>query len=322
MISLCACAVLLALAVVARLVVGGEGMVSWPEGMVASLRMQRAAAGAVVGAALAVSGVLLQCLLRNPLASPDLLGLASGAGFGVMVAMYLSFAAGGGIESASLAVTGPGALIGAGAALVLVFTLSQRAWRLEPATLILIGVVVSIIASAGTMLVRHLLPDRGVAASRWLMGAVSDDVTMVQLVVVGSVTLAVAAAAAWFGPAMDAATLGDDEAMSLGVPLARLRAFLFVGAGVLAAASVLLAGPVGFIGLVCPHAVRMAAGPAHRPLVIASAMAGAALVVAADALVKAIELPAGRLPIGVLTALVGGPVLIVLLRRTSARVGI
>ena len=109
------------------------------------------------------------------------------------------------------------------------------------------------------------------------------------------------------------------QALSTGVPIARLRIALFLLSGVLTAVAVVLAGPVGFVGLVCPHIVRLLAGPAHRTLVLGSALAGATLIVAADAAVKAVNLGGGRMPIGVITALVGGPVFIVLLRRGTAR---
>ncbi len=302
-----------------RLVVGGDSP-AWPASEeLWRLRGARVLAGTVVGACLGGAGVMLQCLLRNPLASPDLLGLASGSGFGVMFASYLAFKAGQGIAPG--AASAPAALIGSLGALGIVYALSQRRGILEPVTLILIGVVVSIIASAATMFVQHMLPDRGVAAGRWLLGALNDDTTGGQLAAVGGVALAVVLGAAWMGPAMDAASLSDDEARAVGVPLDRLRAFLFIGAGVLSAGSVILAGPIGFVGLICPHVVRLGAGPGHRVLVLGAAGAGAALVVGADAAVKAVDLSSGRLPIGVITSIIGGPLFVVMLRREFARRG-
>ena len=109
--------------------------------------------------------------------------------------------------------------------------------------------------------------------------------------------------------------MGEDEARSVGVPLGMLRVVLFVTAGVLSAASVVVAGPVGFVGLICQHAMRLLAGPSHRVLVIGAAMAGATLVVFADAVLREIDFGSGHPPISVLTSLVGGPVLVVLLRR-------
>lgn len=300
---------------VLRLLVGADGFsgMGWPDASaIQSLRIQRLGAGTVVGAALAVGGVLLQALLRNPLASPDLLGLSSGAGLGVMIAAYVGFRAGEGLAPSGWHL--PAALLGAVVALGVVYGMAQRRWTLEPVTLILVGVIVSIIAGAVTSLLQHLLPDRGLAASRMLLGAISDDLSPVTIVFVGGLTLAAIIAASWLGPMLDAASMSDDEARSVGVPLGAMRVVLFLVSGALTAGSVVLAGVVGFVGLVCPHVVRMLSGPTHRSLVPGAAIAGAVMVVGADVLVRFIELDTGRLPIGVLTALIGGPVLIWLLR--------
>lgn len=320
------CLILLLTAVFSRISVGGSvpasagprlsatGGMTFFKDPVIELRAQRAATGIVVGAALAIAGACLQCLFRNPLASPDLLGMASGAGLGVVLASYLRYVTSGQISEVGLALTGPPALMGALGALFITYLLSQRRGFIEPASLLLVGVIVGVLAASATVFVQHLLPDRGVSASRWLLGAIGDDVTWRQIALVGLIVLILGIAAWRLGPWMDAASLGDDEARSLGVPLGALRTFLFIASGVLAAASVVLAGPVAFIGLICPHLIRMFAGPGHRRLILGAALAGAALVVGADTLVRAVELRSGRLPIGVLTSLIGGPLLILLLR--------
>src|SRR5262249_33567891 len=132
------------------------------------------------------------------------------------------------------------------------------------------------------------------------------------LLTLGAIALGVAS-----GRAMDAAAMSDDEARSVGVPIGGLRLAMFLASGVLTASAVVLAGPIGFVGLVCPRVVRLLAGPGHRVLVVGAALAGAALIVGADTFIAAIDLARGRLPIGILTALIGGPVFIVLLRRES-----
>ncbi|MBX3357736.1 MAG: iron ABC transporter permease [Phycisphaeraceae bacterium] len=316
-------------AVALRLGVGGS-LDSLPEaarGQVWILREQRALAAIVVGMSLAIGGVMLQSLLRNPLASPDLLGLSSGAALAVMLAMYLAATwTGSSTESAPYSVAGwhaGPALLGSIAALALVYALSQRRGLVDPPTLVLIGVIVSIMCGAATMLLQHLMPDRGIGAARLLMGAISDDVTWPQLAAVGGIAVIGLGAGLWAGPAMDAAAMGDDEAVSVGVPLSRLRLALFILAGAMTAGAVVIAGPIGFVGLICPHLARLLTGrrgasAGHRVLVLASALLGASLIVAADALVKSLDLASGRLPIGVLTALLGGPAFIVLLRRTRA----
>ena len=297
-----------------RLMVGGESLAFPADGVIWELRGRRVLLAVVVGASLGLSGVFLQALLRNPLASPDLVGATSGASLGVMVSYWLGGLAGGG-SVALFGEAGP-ALVGALLALAVVGALGQRRGLMEPISLILVGVIVSLVCAAGVVLLQQQMPDRGFIAGRWSLGVLSDDTSMLHLAGVG---LLLSASLAWAianGPTMDAGSMSDDEATSVGVRLARLRITQFILGGGLAAGSVVLAGPIGFVGLVCPHAVRLLIGPAHRTLAIGSAIAGATLVVLADALVKAIDLGGGRLPIGVLTTIIGGPVFIVMLRRS------
>lgn len=310
-------AVLALAAIVLRLLIGPEGL-AWPgPGDVLDLRGMRVASGVVVGSALAVSGVLLQSLLRNPLASPDLMGLSAGAGFAVMLAAAIAAHAGGGI--ATWGGHGGPALAGSLSALAVVYLVSQRRGLIDPVSMVLMGVIVGLLFGAATRIVETTLPDRGRSVQPWLLGGLSADVPLARVAAVGGVTALVAGAAAWAGPAMDAAALGEDEARASGVPMGRLRLFQFVGAGALTAGSVTLAGPLGFVGLVCPHAARMLGGAGHRALVLTAALAGVALVVGADVLVRAVPVGGGRLPIGALTSLVGGPVFIALLWSSRSR---
>lgn len=284
------------------------------DGVELELRALRAASGAIVGGALAASGVLLQSLLRNPLAAPSLLGLTSGASFAVMLSIYLGYLLRGVIEPHRPHLAA--AILGACLSLAIVYAVAQRRGRIEPVRLILVGVVFSVMAGAGSMLLRHLMPDRGmIAAERWLLGSINDDVSTRWLLGVGVATVAGIVIGALLGRSMDAATLEDDEARSVGVRLQRLRVTLYLIAGALTAGAVSLAGPIGFVGLICPHAARLVGGPRHRPLVVASACAGAALVVGADAAVRLAPTEIGRIPIGVLTALLGGPAFLIVLRR-------
>ncbi len=282
-------------------------------------RAGRVLVGVVVGAALALAGVLLQCLLRNPLASPDLLGLASGAGLGVMLAVYAGFLMGLGIADPGGLSGGVAAVVGALAALAVAWIAASRRGVLDPIMLVLVGVVVSIVCSAIMTVVKHLLPDQGVAAGRLLLGSIRDDATGREVGIIGGLTLLGVIGATLAGRTLDAMSLGEDEARSVGVPVGRVRTALFISSGILAAGSVVLAGPVGFVGLICPHLVRLWTGPTHRTLVPLAAMAGAALVVGADTLVRVIDLGSGRLPITVLTSLVGGPMLVWMLRREATR---
>lgn len=278
------------------------------------LRAPALVSAMTIGAALAVAGVLLQALLRNPLAEPWMLGLLSGAGFGVVVWTLAGYLASGAIVRQESPVIPAAA--GAFAALGLVYGLSQRRGLVDPVSLILIGVVISVIAHAASQFMQAMLPDSGLALyRRWLMGGISADTAWGTIGLVAGITFACIAIAAWLGPSMDAASLSDDEARSVGVGLARLRIVSFALAGILTAGTVLLAGPIGFVGLICPHLARLLGGPRHRGVVIGSALAGAALLVLADAAAQMLVLRSGHVPVGVLTAIVGGPLFIVLLRR-------
>ncbi len=282
-----------------------------------SLRGGRIVSGLIVGASLAIAGVMLQSLLRNPLAAPDLLGVSAGAELAVTLSMVIGAGAGLGLGGA-LGVRDPvAALVGSFAALGLVYMLSQRRGMVDPINLVLVGVILSIMLGAGTTLVRLQMPDRGLSAAWLFMGMISDETSLAMLMVSGVVLLGAMGIGVWLGPTLDAMAMDEDEARSVGVRVSLMRGVQLGLAGVLSASAVTLAGPIGFVGLVCPHAVRMTAGPAHRWLIVGAAMAGGIMLVGADAavgLVASIWPGHGRVPIGVLTALIGGPVFIMLLR--------
>lgn len=314
-------------AVVLRLMVGGS--VGDDLATIVELRLERVLVGLVVGGCLGLGGVLLQNLLRNPLASPDLIGVAPAASLGVITAAYVRLASSGDIQSVggewggNLGWDAGPALVAALACLTLVWWLGQRRGVVDPRSLILIGVMIGVMCGAGVMLVQHLLPALGASGmgigggTRLLVGAINDNVPHMYLVAAACALGVGVAVSLVLARSMDAMVLGEDEAASVGVHVPRVRLVLLVLAGLLTAAAVVLAGPVGFVGLVSPHAVRLLGGlkGGHRVLVIGSTLAGAALVVAADALVKSIPLSTGRLPLGIVTALLGGPALIVLIRR-------
>lgn len=306
-------ATLLIVAAGVRLLVTSGGF-AWPESWVYfELRAHSTIAAIAIGAALSVSGVVLQSMLRNPLASEYVLGLTAGAGLGVVVATYIAFRITGEIMSYNPPAAAP--VIGAAGALGLVYALGRRGGVLDPTVLILVGVIIGIVCAALTTLFQYLLPDQGLAVyTRWLMGNISGDTPWPRLWGVLALAAAGTAVAAWLGPWFDAASLGDDEAASVGVPLRRLRVFGFVLASALTGSTVLLAGPIGFIGLVCPHLVRRLSGASHRSLMVASALCGSVVLLVADAGVTAFTVSTGHLPVGVLTALIGGPLFIVMLR--------
>ena len=284
-----------------------------PAGEILSLRWQSVLSAAMLGGALGLSGLALQVLLRNPLASPFVLGVSSGAGFGVALVLALAWSLS--IPAVAFGGEVAGAVVGALAALALVAWFGRAREDHDPTTLVLAGVIIGSIFSAGTMLLEQLVPFglRGDLMS-WMAGRIPEIPARAALW-----TLALSTAAGlcslWFhAHALDVATLSDDEAISTGVNLRRLRATLFATGGLLAAIAVAYAGPIGFVGLIGPHLARRLVGARHAELVPAAALAGAALLVGADALRQVIDLGTGRLPVGVVTALAGGPAFLWLLR--------
>ena len=290
----------------------GAVSLAWPDPSYAIFRWTAVAVAAIVGSSLAVSGVMLQALLRNPLASPFIMGISAGAGLGVMVAIYVGHVTGSAVGYG--AHMGP-AILGGVVALGVVYGLGQRRGWLDPISLLLVGVIVSTICGALIMFVQHLVPAglRG-DLTTWMMGHIRERVDAATLIGAGALSVVGVAVAMTLGRAMDAATLGDEEAKSVGLALGPLRIGLFLLASALTAVTVALAGPIGFVGLVAPHAARLILGPKHTVLVLGAALVGVVLVVGSDTARQGLDFGGGRMPIGIFTALIGGPAFIWLLR--------
>lgn len=286
---------------------------AWPEPAWADFRLTAATIAALVGAALSLSGVLLQGALRNPLAAPSVLGVSSGAGLGVMIALYLAHVAG--MQSVSWAWP---TLLGAGLSITIVVALGRRGRWPDPVSTILAGVIIATMCGAGMVLFQGLVPEgvRGRFLS-WAMG------TIPQYAAPGITWAMVAALAggtwwAWTSNGrLDALLLDEASAVSIGASPGPTRLACLVVAGVLTAITVTLCGPLGFVGLVAPHAARLLVGPRHVVLVPGALLAGVALVTGADVLRQVIDLGSGRLPVGVVTTLAGGPFFLWLLRREA-----
>lgn len=294
---------------------GGSIEFGWPDGVILDLRLAAVLSAIVIGTALAVSGTMLQAVLRNPLADPYVLGVSSGAGLGVMTAMYLAWAFPyEGYWLTAWGTVGPAAL-GAIAAISLVLALGRRSGEHDPLTLVLAGAVVSAMCGAGIVLLQHLVPHglRG-DLTVWMMGRIPESIDPSIIGGVASLAALGVIVGARMGRAMDVATFGDDEAHAVGLHLGRTRIVLVSMAGLLTASTVAVAGPLAFVGLIAPHAARLLIGARHGPLVVGSALAGAALLLGADCLRQLVDLGSGRLPVGVITALLGGPVFLWLLR--------
>ena len=296
--------------------VDGALDVGWPDAPIRGFRIGAAACAVAVGAALGICGAVLQAMLRNPLASPFVLGVTGGAGTGVAAASLAAAWAGAAAPSGAAAEVP--ATVGALAALAAVLSISRRQGAIDPVTLVLAGVIVGTVCTAATTVVESMLPpDRRGTLVGWAFGRVPEVPDPLLLWTCAGAGGGFLALAAWLGPRLDAATLSDDEARSVGVPLGALRATMFVGCGVVTATTVVLCGPIAFVGLLAPHAARAAVGARNRPLAVASALAGAALLVGADAVRQCIDLGGGRLPLGAVTAALGGVAFLVLVRRTA-----
>ena len=282
---------------------GGEGKLSGE--VVTSLRLPRALAGFACGGLLALSGALLQVLLRNPLADPYILGISGGAGVGAILAILFGLGVAG-INSASF--------IGALAAMLLVFGLAHGDGSWTQTRLLLTGVIVAAGCGALVALILSITPDHKLHGMLfWLMGDLSQA-TSPKLVL--GVLVIVLLVAMPFARELNLLARGPDMAQALGVPVGRLRRGVYLLASLATAVAVTQAGSIGFIGLIVPHLVRLAVGNDQRLLLPASVLAGGSLLVVADTLARSLIAPQ-QLPVGVLTALIGVPVFLFLLARDS-----
>lgn len=275
------------------------------------IRLPRALLALLIGAGLGASGAALQGYLRNPLAEPGLLGVSGAASLGAAVALYSGMAA-----AVPLALPAA-ALLGAGFATLLVQGLAGAGG--SSVTLILAGIAVSSLSGALTSLVLNLSPNPFAASEivYWLLGSLADR-SMTHVAVGGPFILAGIGLLLALGRDLDALTLGEDAAASMGVTLARTRALAVVGSALAVGAGVAVAGAIGFVGLVVPHLLRPLVGSMPSRLLSASALGGASLVLAADIAVRVIA-PDRDLKLGVLTALVGAPFFLWLVWRGRRR---
>ncbi|HET9596113.1 MAG TPA: iron ABC transporter permease [Anaeromyxobacteraceae bacterium] len=293
--------------------------------ILAGLRLPRALLGALVGCALAAAGTALQALLRNPLAEPFVLGVSGGAALGGTLVLLAASLAARLAESVGAALGGAppvaaGAIAGAAGATLLVFGLGRIGGRLVPEAALLVGIVFNAFAAAVITLLKVLVPPEQAARMLyWLMGAIGYEPPAA--LAVGAAAVAVSVGALLLLSArLNLLALGDDEAASLGLHVGRTRAAVLLAASGATGAAVALSGMVGFVGLIVPHALRRVLGPDHRLLLPASALFGAAFLVIADALARVAFVPLGtEPPVGALTAFLGGPLFLWLLRRAERR---
>ncbi|MFJ3363650.1 FecCD family ABC transporter permease [Streptomyces anthocyanicus] len=277
-----------------------------------NFRAPRVVLAALAGAGLAVSGAVLQSAVSNPLADPTVLGFSYGATLGAVLAITL----GGSVAAAGLGVS-TAAFLGAMVAGALVFALGQRRGRMAPTRLVLAGVAVGYVLLSATSFVQlHASPNELRTVLFWTLGSVAgaqwDQLPTVAVVVIATTVLLTL-----FGRRLNVLLAGDESATALGVDVHRLRLVLLVLSALLTGTVIAVAGGIGFVGLMIPHLVRLSTGADHRRLLPLTALLGAVYLVLVDLLSRTLDRP-NELPLGILTALLGAPFFLWLLRRNKA----
>jgi iron complex transport system permease protein len=272
------------------------------------IRLPRAVLGLVVGGGLGLAGAVLQGMLRNPLADPGLFGTSGGAALGAVVVLYF------GLAGSSLLMLPVGGLAGAAAALLLLFALAG--WNASTLTLLLAGIAISALAGALTSLALNLAPNPFASYEivAWMLGSLTDR-SLAHVWVAAPPILAGGALLLSLRRPLDALTLGEDTAATLGVDVRRTRALAVIGTTLVVGAAVAVSGIIGFVGLVAPHLVRRRFGAAPGDTLLPAALAGACILLAADVAVRALTL-GPELKLGVLTALLGAPIFMRLIRQS------
>jgi iron complex transport system permease protein len=276
--------------------------------VVMDVRLPRILSAALVGGGLAMCGVVFQGILLNPLADPYTLGVSAGAAFGAALAILLNVSALGVYSVPVFAFLGAVATLGA------VIYLSTGSGGLSSNNLILSGIIVAAILSAGISFLKYVADEQVAVIIFWLMGSFASktwgDVGLTAACISAGVSVFL-----YFARELNLMSLGNQMASSLGVDTRRVTLILLATASVVAAVCVSVSGIIGFVGLLVPHIMRLLSGPDNRRLVPLSFLAGALLLLGADTLTRAV-LPT-EIPIGVLTALIGGPFFCYLFRRQS-----
>jgi len=275
----------------------------------------RAVMGCMVGAGLGISGAAMQAVFRNPMASPYILGLSSGAAFGAALAMTIP------LSFIPMFVFRPLlAFVFCMATMFLVYFISRVGGRVPTETLLLSGIAVGSLFSALVSLLTYIAGERMAGIVYWTMGNLSqtgwqNTLIVIPLILAGSFIMATR------GRELNAMMLGDAHAKDLGVDVNRVRLEMLISSSLVTAAAVAFVGIIGFVGLVIPHILRIVLGPSNRALLPLSMLGGAAFVVLCDYLSRSLFTGLGIVPIGILTSLVGAPYFIYLLRRRKSEVG-
>jgi iron complex transport system permease protein len=284
--------------------------------IVMEIRLPRLILGLIVGAALAVSGAVMQGLFRNPLADPGLVGVSAGAGLGAIVAIVL----GGLLPATAGALIGQwlvpfAAFLGGWASTLVLYRVSTRDGRTSVATMLLAGIALGALAGAVSGILVYMANDQQLRdLTFWGMGSLAGA-TWAKLAVAAPVMIAGLLAAPLLSRGLNALALGEAAAMHMGLPVQRVKRLAILSVAAATGAAVAASGGIGFVGIVVPHLLRLISGPDHLRLLPNAALLGGAMLVAADVVARTVVAPA-ELPIGIVTAVIGGPFFLwILLRR-------
>ncbi len=329
-------AVLLCVVAVASLTVGATGTALWPvlktlasgealaprdRIVLLDIRLPRMAMGLLVGGALAVAGAVMQGLFRNPLADPGLVGVSAGAGLGAVGTIVL-----GGLLPAWIAAPFAGYLVpvaafaGAWITTLLLYRVSTHHGRTSVAVMLLAGIALQALAGALSGILVYLANDAQLRdLTFWNLGSLAGA-TWSKVLAAGPIILLALCVVPFLSRALNALALGEAAASHMGIPVQRMKNISILCVAAAAGAAVAVSGGIGFVGIVVPHLLRLAIGPDHRFLLPASALLGGALLIAADMIARTVVAPA-ELPIGIVTAVLGGPFFLWILLRNRAALG-
>lgn len=315
---------------VASLAIGATGVSLWvvlgkllssqdlsvaERAVIVNIRMPRLFMGCLVGAALAVSGAVMQGLFRNPLADPGIVGVSAGATLGAVLAIVL----GGALPAVVFDMVGAqavpvAAFVGAWVTTLLLYRVATRHGRTSVATMLLAGIALTALTMAVSGILIFIADDQQLRdLTFWSLGSLAGA-SWSKLAVTAPVILTAIAGACLLGRALNGLALGESTAAHIGIPVQRMKNAAILAVAAATGAAVAISGGIGFIGIVVPHLLRLSTGPDHRPLLINAALMGAILLVLADVLARNI-IPPAELPIGIITALLGAPVFLWILLR-------
>lgn len=289
--------------------------------IVFDIRLPRALLGFLIGAALAVSGAVMQGLFRNPLADPGLIGVSSGASLGAVTVIVLGTS----VVAPAVAMFGSFALplaafAGGLVSTVILYRVATQSGQTSVATMLLAGIALGALAMALTGILIFMADDKQLRdLTFWSMGSLAGT-TWAKIATAGPIMAASLLLMPFLARGLNAMALGEAAAFHMGVPVQRLKNVAILGVAAATGAAVAVSGGIGFVGIVVPHLLRLAIGPDHRTLLPASALLGGTLLIGADMLARTIVAPA-ELPIGIITAAVGGPFFLWILLRNRARLG-